>query len=190
MFLRYIISKIEECGTASNVVRIINILSAIRLVAQAWSKVKAETICKYFRKARVLDTTMDVVARGEEDDDPFLEADASLDLQGFIDKTMQGSQEKCMLEEYVTRDSDLADIHGENRQETFLQQIGQSETEEKGNEDDEEMNDDYPPMKVKTYQEAIRALEDVHHFLLSRGHMKETMDIGYSVDSIYNCFTS
>ena len=37
----------------------------------------------------------------------------SLELQGLIDKTMQDS---CMLEEYVTGDSDLAvcmDIHGE-----------------------------------------------------------------------------
>ena len=40
---------------------------------------------------------MNVVARGEEDDDPFLQADVSLELQGLIDKTMQGSQEKCML---------------------------------------------------------------------------------------------
>ena len=46
------------------------------------------------------------------------------------------------------------------------------------------MNDDYPPMQVKTYQEAIRALEDAQQFLLSRGHMKEAMDIGCSVDSV------
>ena len=97
---------------------------------------------------------------------------------------MHGSQEMCMLEEYMTGDSDLAvckDIHGENWQETFLEQIGQSETEEK---DDEDMNDDYRPMQVKTYQEAIRALEDAQKFLLSRGHMKEAMNIGCSVDSV------
>ena len=101
LFLRYILSKIEECETASDVVQSVNILIAIRWVVQAWSKVKAETICKCFRKAGVLDATMDVVARGEEDDDPFLEADKSLELQGLSDKTMQSSQEKCMLEEYV-----------------------------------------------------------------------------------------
>ena len=56
------------------------------------------------------------------------------------------------------------DIHGENWQEIFLQQIGQSETEEKEDEDDEEMNDDYPTMQVKTYQEAVRALEDAQSF--------------------------
>ena len=58
LFLRYILSKIEECETASDVVKSVNILIAIRWVAQAWSKVKAETICKCFRKAGVLDATM------------------------------------------------------------------------------------------------------------------------------------
>ena len=85
LFLRYILSKIEECETASDVVQSVNILIAMRYVAQAWSKVKVETICKCFRKAGVLDATMDFVACGEEDDDPFLEADASLELQGLID---------------------------------------------------------------------------------------------------------
>ena len=48
----------------------------------------------------------------------------------------------------MTGESDLAvcmDIHGENWQETFLQQIGQSETEAKEDEDDEETNDDDQP---------------------------------------------
>ena len=108
LFLRYILLKIEECETASDVVQSVNILIAIRWVAQTWSKVKVETICKCFRKAGFLDAAMDVVARGEEGDDPFLEDDTSLELQGLIDKTMQGSKEKCMLEEYVTGDSDLA----------------------------------------------------------------------------------
>ena len=76
--------KIEECETASDVVQSVNILIAIRWVTQAWSKVKAETICKRFRKAGIPDATMDVVAHGEEDDDPFLEADASFELQGLV----------------------------------------------------------------------------------------------------------
>ena len=91
----------------------------------------------------------------------------------FIDETMQGSEERCMLVEYVTWDSDLAvcmDIHAENWQEAFLQQIGQNETEEK--EDDKEMDNDDPPMRITTYREAIRALEDAQQFILSRGHVQ------------------
>lgn len=41
------------------------------------------------------------------EDHPFLQADISSELQGLIDKTI-GSQEKCMMEEYVNGDNDLA----------------------------------------------------------------------------------
>ena len=51
----------------------VSILAAIRLVAIAWSKVKEEIILKCFRKAGVLDNSLDVVARPA---DPFVEADA------------------------------------------------------------------------------------------------------------------
>ena len=39
-------------------------------------------------------------------------------------------------------------------------------------------------MQIKTYQEALRALEDEQQFLLSQGHMKEARDMGCSVDSV------
>ena len=43
--------KIDECDKASDVAASVNILIAVRWVAQAWSKVKSETISKCFRKA-------------------------------------------------------------------------------------------------------------------------------------------
>ena len=115
LFLRYILSKIDECETASDVVQSVNILVAIRWIAQAWLKVKAETISKCFRKAGVLDASIDVV----EENDPFLEIDASLELQELIDQTVN-SEERCMIAEYVNGDSDLPvcmDVHGDNWEE-------------------------------------------------------------------------
>lgn len=53
--LRFVISKIETCATASEVTKSISILHAIRWVAQAWETVKPETVMKCFRKAGVLD---------------------------------------------------------------------------------------------------------------------------------------
>ena len=62
--------KFEECETASETASAVNIL-AIRWIAQAWKEVKAETICKCFRRAGILDAGMDVVSCDISDADPF-----------------------------------------------------------------------------------------------------------------------
>lgn len=54
-FLRYVISKIDDCDKASDVVKSVDVLIAIRWVALAWSQVTAGTISKCFRKAGILD---------------------------------------------------------------------------------------------------------------------------------------
>ena len=74
-FLRYVISKIDECDKASDVVKSVNVLIASRWVALAWSQVTADTISMCFRKAGILDGELDVICRDTPDDDPFLEAD-------------------------------------------------------------------------------------------------------------------
>ena len=43
-FLRFVISKVDECNTASEVTKSVNVLQAIRWVAQAWKAIKDETI--------------------------------------------------------------------------------------------------------------------------------------------------
>ena len=71
-FLQYVISKIDECDKASDIVKSLNVLIAIRWVALAWSQVTADTISKCFRKAGILDTQLDVNSRDTDDQDPFL----------------------------------------------------------------------------------------------------------------------
>ena len=46
------------------------------------------------------------------------------------------------------------------------------------------MDNDDTSMRITTYWEAVRALEDAQQFMLSRGHVKEVMDIGLSLDSV------
>ena len=62
-FLRFVIS--------SKVTKSVNVIQAIRCVAQAWKAVKEETISKYFRKAGVLDENLSIASREHEDQDPF-----------------------------------------------------------------------------------------------------------------------
>ena len=45
-FKKYVLSKIDERSTATDVVKSVNILIAVRWVAKAWSMVKAETISR------------------------------------------------------------------------------------------------------------------------------------------------
>ena len=59
-------SKIDECDLATNVVKSVNVLVALRWVALAWIalawiEVKSDTITKCFRKVGVLNDVFEVV---------------------------------------------------------------------------------------------------------------------------------
>ena len=128
---------------------------------------------------------MEIINRAvEEDEEPFLETDASVELQRLISQTVT-SEESCAVKEYLTGDDDLPicvqdglDIWDNS----FLQDLVQgNETTEKeqdltragesdGVNDMEEDSIDPPSMKIESYKEAVQALEDVQEFLYSRGH--------------------
>ena len=73
----------DECDTASDIVKSVNLLVAIRWIALAWSEITPDTIVKCFRKAGILDAELDVVYRN---DDPFLEIDERMELDKLIEK--------------------------------------------------------------------------------------------------------
>ena len=103
--MKYVLGKIDECDSASEVSKSVKVLVAIRWVALAWSKVQEETIRKYFHKAGIRDSDMAIVER--DVGDPFAEADERVALQGLIDKTMS-ENETCPLQDYVNGEEDLA----------------------------------------------------------------------------------
>ena len=52
-------------------------------------------------------------------------------------------------------------------------------------EQDESMADiEPPPLKIKTFQEAIQSLENIQHFLESQGLLQQAMSIGDAVDDV------
>ena len=58
-----ILSKIDECDIASDIVKSVDILCAIRWVVQAWGMVEPVTISRCFwRAGGVLTGSMDVVS--------------------------------------------------------------------------------------------------------------------------------
>ena len=187
-FLRYVLSKIDECETASEVVKSVNVLVAIRWVAQAWVKVKAQTISKCFKKAGILNTEMDdIVSCDMEEDDPFRDADEQ--LVGLINDVMP--QNSCSPQEYVNGEDTIPvcnDMDDATWEEDFLGRLGQEESEPV--EEDREEEQQQPVPKLKTFKEAISALEDVQSFLEDRGHIGEAAAIGSAVDSVVSLHIS
>ena len=102
--MRYVISKIDECDKASDVVKSVNVLIAIRWVALAWSQVTADTITKCVQKGGILDTELDVICRDSVDNDPFLVCAKLLELGRLIEKTVDDC---CSRVEFVAGDDDL-----------------------------------------------------------------------------------
>ena len=149
LFLRYVISKIDEVDKASDVVKSVNLLSAIRWVALAWSQVTADTISKCFRKAGILDTDLDVICRDADDNDPFLQADNLLELGKLIEKT---GDESCSSNEFACGDDDLpvcAEMDDDNWQSVFLDELTNDPEKEEGEEDsDDEIEDDSAEQEV------------------------------------------
>ena len=70
LLLRFVLANIEECSTASDVVKSVNLLMAIRWVACAWNTVSPDTISKCFKKGGVLDGGLgDLISRAMPADD-------------------------------------------------------------------------------------------------------------------------
>ena len=189
--LRYVLSKIDECETASEVANSVNILIAIRWVAQAWENVKEETICKCFRRAGVLNSTMDVVSC-EIEEDPFADIDESADLQGLMNDILP-TNVSCSVQEYVNGDDNVPichDMDDDSWEETFMSQLGHDhdideQEQEQDKEDDMQAESVVPTPNITTFKDAIIALEDVQNFLENRGHASISMThVGPAIDAV------
>ena len=181
------LSKIDECDTATEVVKSINILVALRWVAKAWSLVKPETILKCFRKAGILTSDLDVVTV-EVENDPFLEADMRMEMQSMINKTVLPGG-TCDVNEYLQGDDELpvcVDLDSDNWDTNFMDQLveDEEEAEQEDEWEDDAIDTDPAPPKIQSFKEALLALGDVQQFLESRGCIEEALNIGSNIDTI------
>ena len=191
-FLSYVVSKTDECDLATDVVKSVNILLALRWVALAWNEVKSDTITKCFRKAGVLNDVLEVVgldhAGADGSVDPFADIDEDLELQHLIEQT---GRENCTPQEFISGVDDLpvcVEMDDENWENTFLEELtaaeGEAEDASQEVDEDDEFDDGPVVPKLKTYKEAINSLEDVCQFLEHKGHGIEALSIGLSIDHI------
>ena len=115
-----------------------------------------------------------------------------MELGRLIEKTGDGD---CSVDKFVGGDDDLAvcvEMDGDNWQSAFLDELindpGQDEDEE---DSDCEMEDDSAGQdvvsRIKSYKEAIMALEDVAQFLQHKENTEEAMSLGSTIDAICTC---
>ena len=196
-------AQIEACSTANDIIKSVNVLHAIRWVAQGWEKVSSTTIQKCFRKAGILDHDFSVIQRASAlDHDPFEDLDEesdTADLQALITQVQQ--ENACSVEEFIDGDQELqtcVNIHGDEWSAEFLNSLpGPSPNtpnsdaapagiEEIAEEQEEEEESCEP--KLKGFKEAIQSMEDVLCFLDHRGCTIEANQASQLLDSELICF--
>ena len=174
LFIRYVLTKIDTCSTATEVVKSITILQAIRWVAEAWKSVDTITIKKCFRKAGILDKDFHVVQQRVLEEDPFRDLHPQLQDEevdsDLLDLMARVQDDHCSLDTYLCED-DLPtcfDMDNPYWEDDFFADL--EETPEQGTNDDSDVEDgdidelSPLPLKIRSYREALGALEDVRAF--------------------------
>ena len=102
-----------------------------------------------------------------DQEDPFQDIDASVELDGLISKTM-GTDRSCSADAYVNGDNNLpicVEFYDETCDDRFLECLAQSKSVvEEEESDTEELDLLPPPPKIKNCREAIESLEEVKNF--------------------------
>ena len=185
--LRFAISKIETCTTASEVTKSINILHAIRWAAQAWEAVKPETIKKCFRKGGVLDESFSVSSRPCEESDPFEDEDEvdTSEMHTLIGQ-LGPTEGNCSVSEYVSGDDNLPvcfEVDNEQWEEQFFSSIDPAHSASSCFESEDEPEIEPLPPKLRNLGEAVRNL-DVQEFLDSKGYISQAIAIASVIDAV------
>ena len=162
-------------------------------MAEGWGLVKRETIVKCFKKCGITCGESAVVARIGENEDPFDDINEACELTALVDE-LDLHDSTCSPQEYVTGDDNLpvCDDAGDDWDEHFLAELSRDQAEPEDEEDDSYDLEPASP-KLKTYKEAVSAIEDVQVFLDFKGHNELSTKFGTHIDSIVSahaCTTS
>lgn len=174
--LTHVVSKVDECSSASEVCKSVDILQAIRWTAMAWNDVPKSTVVKCFVKAGILNSERETNAAevADNDVDPF----AKLEINIVIDLAKETSRTDLVsIKETLAGCFDPPICHElpENWEHSFFQQVGKVGMNVENNDNDANLDDNVQELipavpKLKSYREAISCLEDVLCFLESKGN--------------------
>ena len=191
--LRYVLAKIEESDTPSDVIKSVTILTAIRWVAKAWRDVQPDTIIKCFRNAGVLSSDMTVVRVDEAD--MFTDLGDENDLAQLMQETV--GSEGCNVAEYIQGEENVPvcfEADDENWEDNFMQSLDQANHSDvveidSDSEDEDEVqgNNEEREIATKSFGEAMTSLEDVEEFLKSKGCYDEANMVASCVDRVAMC---
>ena len=129
-----------------------------------------------------------MVAQIGENEDPFDDIDEACELTALVDELGLHDCTCSPQEYYVTGDDNLpvCDDAGDDWDEHFLAELSQDQADTEEPEDEEDDLYDLEPAspKLKTYKEAVSAIEDVQAFLDFKGHNELSTKFETHIDSI------
>ncbi len=137
---------------------------------------KAETITKCFRSGGVLDAELGVSSVSEED--PFASIDELI--------TQMGTN-SCSANEYINGDNTLPvciEFDDDTWNESFLESLCATVEDEEADGEEEDLDLQPPPPKLRSYREAIQSLDDVKTFLESRSCFTAALHTSSLVDEV------
>ena len=186
LMMTHMVSKIDEVDTAAEVCRSINVLQAIRWIAQAWQAVQSSTIVKCFAKAGVLDATGDVVEgqASPHDQDPFGDLDEDV---SSTDSLLQEScgPETISVQDFIACESSLPPYREleQNWEDKFLASLtvgsASDDNEESDDNDVEELSlsdETKPEPNIKSFGQAMNQLEEISVFLTESASASQLAD--------------
>ena len=186
--LTHVVSKLDECNSATEICKSVNVLQAIRWTAMAWDEISETTIVKCFAKAGILDSEgkTNAVTSTNSDVDPFADLENELaSVQDLANET--DSNDSVSVRQVVDGyfDAPVCQELPDNWEELFFQQVRRTQEETNSatsSELNEDSNDDeveeIPAVpKISSYRAAILAMQDALEFLEQKGNSKTANEL-------------
>lgn len=176
LMLTHVVSKIDDCNSATEVCKSVDLLQAIRWIAQAWESVSESTIKKCFAKAGILSADESLVAfpADHREFDPFEDLDSGelVQVNSLLSDTSSVSESDTpSAVEALEATSTLPTCKelSANWEEEFFSTLSASTSQ---NSEEDDSDDDIvkitaqpKEVKIKSMKEAMSMLEDVTEYL-------------------------